>query len=259
MSDFGGRLRQARERRGISLRQIATATKISVGALDALERNDVSKLPGGIFSRAFVRSYAVEVGLDPEQTVREFVERFHPEAAAQPEQDGETGAEERSFESRRRMTVVLVGLLVVSLPIVLFILWVGMRGRNDGASAEGPSGRQAAPPPVASEPEAAATAGPPAPPPASTTPPAASPVTLELQPSGPCWVSLTVDGQRVMSRLMQAGEREVRQVHQVAQLEVGDAGVFAFSINGRTGRSLGAAGERGQASITPQNYTSFVR
>ena len=65
MSDFGGKLRLARERRGISLRQIAASTKISVGALEALERNDVSKLPGGIFSRAFVRSYAVEVGLDP--------------------------------------------------------------------------------------------------------------------------------------------------------------------------------------------------
>ena len=76
MSDFGGKLRLARERRGISLRQIAASTKISVGALEALERNDVSKLPGGIFSRAFVRSYAVEVGLDPDDTVDEFCRLF---------------------------------------------------------------------------------------------------------------------------------------------------------------------------------------
>ena len=66
MQDFGGKLREAREGRGISLRQIATSTKISVAALEALERNDVSKLPGGVFSRAFVRSYASEVGLDPD-------------------------------------------------------------------------------------------------------------------------------------------------------------------------------------------------
>ena len=59
---FGGRLRDARERRGMSLRQIANATKISVAVLEALERNDISKLPGGIFGRAFVRSYAIEVG-----------------------------------------------------------------------------------------------------------------------------------------------------------------------------------------------------
>src|SRR5436189_1482991 len=101
MDDFGGKLRQARERRGISLRQIAAATKISAAALEALERNDISKLPGGIFSRAFVRSYAVEVGLDPDDTVGEFLERFNQEpaptaeavAAAVPE-------EERAFQDR---------------------------------------------------------------------------------------------------------------------------------------------------------------
>ena len=73
---FGGKLRDARERRGVSLRQIANATKISIGALEALERNDVSKLPGGIFSRAFVRSYAIEVGLDPDATIQEFIAQF---------------------------------------------------------------------------------------------------------------------------------------------------------------------------------------
>src|ERR1043166_8684950 len=75
-SDFGARLRDARERRGVSLRAIAEATKISVAVLEALERNDVSRLPGGIFSRAFVRSYALEVGLDPETTIQEFVAQF---------------------------------------------------------------------------------------------------------------------------------------------------------------------------------------
>src|SRR6266436_6699892 len=73
---FGAKLRDARERRGVSLRQIANATKISVAALEALERNDISRLPGGIFSRAFVRSYAVEVGLDPETTIQEFIAQF---------------------------------------------------------------------------------------------------------------------------------------------------------------------------------------
>src|SRR6188474_410194 len=74
--DFGSRLRAARERRGITLRQIASSTKISVGVLDALERNDISRLPGGIFGRAFVRSYAVEVGLDPEATIQDFMAAF---------------------------------------------------------------------------------------------------------------------------------------------------------------------------------------
>ena len=43
--DFGRRLREARERRGLSLRQIASATKISMITLEALERNDIARLP----------------------------------------------------------------------------------------------------------------------------------------------------------------------------------------------------------------------
>jgi cytoskeleton protein RodZ len=103
MHDFGGKLRQARERRGISLRQIAEKTRISVAALEALERDDISRLPGGIFSRAFVRSYAIEVGLDPDPTVDEFIERFNqeppPTAAAVAASVPDI---EREFEHRRR-------------------------------------------------------------------------------------------------------------------------------------------------------------
>src|ERR687888_2111999 len=82
-SSVGARLREARERRGVTLRQIANATKISVRALEALERDDISRLPGGIFSRAFVRSYAVEVGLDPEQTIQDFIAQFPHDSVTQ--------------------------------------------------------------------------------------------------------------------------------------------------------------------------------
>jgi cytoskeleton protein RodZ len=78
--DFGGWLRDARERRGLSLRQISATTRVSVHALEALEQNDVGRLPGGIFARAFVRAYAGQVGLDPEEAVREFVQRFPDES-----------------------------------------------------------------------------------------------------------------------------------------------------------------------------------
>lgn len=74
--DFGGRMRRLREERGVALRTIADITKISVLTLEALERNDIRRLPGGIFSRAVVRAYAHEVGADPETAVQEFIERF---------------------------------------------------------------------------------------------------------------------------------------------------------------------------------------
>src|SRR5512141_1481126 len=117
--DFGSTLRAARERRGISLRQIAASTKISVAALEALERNDTSKLPGGIFSRAFVRSYATEVGLDPDETVREFLERFEQQQAeTETVRQPALTDEESQFESQQRMASVVLRLAVVSVALV---------------------------------------------------------------------------------------------------------------------------------------------
>ncbi|HEY7290616.1 MAG TPA: helix-turn-helix transcriptional regulator [Vicinamibacterales bacterium] len=73
---FGPRLRQERERRHISLQSIAQSTKINRSLLEALERDDVTRWPTGIFRRAFIRSYAEAIGLDGDEIVREFVERF---------------------------------------------------------------------------------------------------------------------------------------------------------------------------------------
>jgi transcriptional regulator with XRE-family HTH domain len=79
MSDrhtFGPRLRSERERRGISLDTIATATKVSADLWEGLERNDFSRWPSGIFARAFIRDYARAVGLDADEVVDEFCRLF---------------------------------------------------------------------------------------------------------------------------------------------------------------------------------------
>jgi transcriptional regulator with XRE-family HTH domain len=80
---FGARLRRERERRQISLRSIADTTKIGIGLLQALERDDVSRWPAGIFRRAFIRAYAEAAGLDAAEIVREFQEAFPPSADEQ--------------------------------------------------------------------------------------------------------------------------------------------------------------------------------
>jgi cytoskeletal protein RodZ len=263
MTDFGGKLRQARERRGVSLRQIAASTKISVAALEALERNDVSRLPGGIFSRAFVRSYAIEVGLDPEQTVREFLERFHgeppPPAAATPTRVTE---EESSFESQQRMASVLFKLVIISVPLIGVILYFTLRQRPS-ADASAPvrapraQAEAAASPPVKEPPAESAPTQTPA-----TEPPAAQRtglMRLELHPTGPCWIMLKIDGREVFSRVVQAGERETYEVRESAEITVGDAGAFAFSLNGREGRALGGTGQVRTARITPETLAEYVR
>jgi transcriptional regulator with XRE-family HTH domain len=73
---FGPNLRRIRIQRGVSLEQIALATKVSAALWAGLERNDLSRWPTGIYARGFVREYARAVGVDVESTVDEFCRSF---------------------------------------------------------------------------------------------------------------------------------------------------------------------------------------
>jgi len=74
---LGTWLRRERERRGITLTHISDQTKLSVPLLQGLEADDLSRWPGGIFRRAFARSYATSIGVDPDLVVRR-MEQEHP-------------------------------------------------------------------------------------------------------------------------------------------------------------------------------------
>ena len=117
---LGAKLKRAREASGVALRDIALSTKISVTALEALERNDFSRLPGGIFSRAFIRSYAAAVGLDPEATVHEFlaeVTRSEDEAAQDATTQSAVTPEDRAFVERQKQAIRLLQIAAVLVVI----------------------------------------------------------------------------------------------------------------------------------------------
>ncbi len=117
--DFGVKMRHLREERGVSLRQIADVTRISVSVLEALERNDISRLPGGIFSRAFVRSYAIEVGLDPEQTVRDFLVQFPHETLSAGNPHAAEPRHASGTAQRGRPVWIIAILLAVGVIVAL--------------------------------------------------------------------------------------------------------------------------------------------
>ncbi len=267
-TDFGTRLREARERRGVSLRAIAEATKISVGVLEALERNDVSRLPGGIFSRAFVRSYAVEVGLDPEATIQEFVAQFPHDSVTAGHQHT-AAVEDDSLESDRRMAKAFLQLAGVSVPIVGALLYFGLGMR-----------RVAPPPPdppsvTAPEPEPAAAATPPAPsltppappapapadatPPAATVdPPAEEALTIGLLARRRCYVSATVDGRKAIEQLLPEGDQRTLEVRREMVLTAGDAGAIVLTLNGAPARPLGKANEVVTVRVNPGNFKDYL-
>lgn len=77
---LGAYLRAERESRGLALKTISDNTKVSLPLLEGLESDDISRWPGGIFRRAFVRSYAESVGLDPDDVFRRFEQQYKPPA-----------------------------------------------------------------------------------------------------------------------------------------------------------------------------------
>jgi cytoskeleton protein RodZ len=96
-------------------------TKLSVTALEALERNDISRLPGGIFSRGFVRAYASEVGIDPETTVRDFMVQFPDDSVTA----GSPHAPKPTYdldEPERRNPAAIAAIVAISvlIGVILF-------------------------------------------------------------------------------------------------------------------------------------------
>lgn len=122
--DFGLALRMTREAAGRTLRDVADVTKLGVRTLDALERNQIDRLPPGIFRRAVVRAYAKEVGLDPEETLRVFLLR-HPDSLPPP---GPPQGPVADLPVRERgwTSVVLTGVavgVIVALVVAAYLLW----------------------------------------------------------------------------------------------------------------------------------------
>src|SRR5271157_2980223 len=78
MASFGEGLRREREMRGITLEEISAHTKISIHFLQAIEADDLGKLPGGIYTRNFIRAFARYLGLDEEKVMNEYQSFAHP-------------------------------------------------------------------------------------------------------------------------------------------------------------------------------------
>jgi cytoskeletal protein RodZ len=167
ITEFGEFLRAARERRGLTLQQLAQATKIPPRHLDAIEHGDLTAVPAGLYRRAEVRAYAKAVGLDQNEAIAHLRE-------AQPDEPPAPAAVQiNELDAPGHPWLVTVALLGVIAALVGLIAWP----RPDGASAE-PATRAAAP--VATAASSAATA----PPPASTANPVRSTQTLASPAAG---------------------------------------------------------------------------
>jgi cytoskeleton protein RodZ len=236
--DVGARLRTAREQRGVSLSEAANRTRLSIAVLQAIERNDFASLPGGMFRKAYVRTLAAEFGLDPDEIGAEYCARFEPPGETAPVSP-DAALEKRWLRqlspSPRRSVITLVALAVPAA--AWFILQPGaVRSRV-------PPVVLAVEPLLEARPTAAVAH-------ATTT---IAPLRIEMAAIDWCWVAAASDGERVMYRLVEPGERVRLEGRQLISLRLGDAGAVTLSINDGPTRSPGRVGEVAEIDVTLDN------
>lgn len=212
-SSFGAWLRRQREVREISLREIATTSKISIRYLEALEQDRFEVLPAPLFAKGFLREYAKFVGLDPDEVVNYYL-------SALPEEESETPPQWASERTRRRVSpATILALLLLLLLSVLIVWFVSFRSER---SAEAPPSIAA---PV----------------------PGQQPVALEVQPveevSAPLrvaldfnqksWVEAFVDGERQVSEFRVQGESLTIAAQREIRIDLGNPSGVGIELNGR--------------------------
>jgi len=222
----------------VSLRQIADSTKIAVSILDALERDDISRLPGGIFGRAFVRSFASEVGLDPETTIQEFITQFPQDSVTVGHPPSERTGDNEALESNRRVATTFLCLVGLSIPIAAVVVYFSMAGRRPLAVVEQPATAAG----VRSIEETPDSLG----------------FTVALAVSRPCWISATVDADKQAQWMLQAGDRRTFHVRRELVLTARDAGAVEMVVNGLIAKPLGRSGEVVTARLSPANFRQYL-
>ena len=258
--DIGGRLQRAREHRGLSLADIARRTRLPLRVLQAIEGNDFARLPAGMFRKAYLRTLAIEVGLDPNEIAADYQAQFEP-ATETPAVIARTPAVENEWveqltQSPRRSR----GTLAVLAAAAAIWFWLQPGPRQTMLPAHDTVDTTAAMP---SRPGSASAPPGPAVLRRASTPPVnaagrpAAPLSIALQATGWCWVAAETDGERVLYRLVKPGEHLVLEAQRVISMRLGDAGSVMLSINDGVSRSFGGQGDVIEFELTTENVGSF--
>lgn len=151
----GARLRQVREERGLSRRDVARELHLSTTFLTSLEEDDYDRLPEPPFVKGYLRNYARLLGLSGEELAGAYQQRLDEDRRHRHEEEAVTAPRPRPPEWRLPALVVLVVILLIA---VGWWLWPGQSSAPVGneASATGPDMEQSSDPLPESDPPAVA-------------------------------------------------------------------------------------------------------
>jgi cytoskeleton protein RodZ len=247
---IGTTLAQARESAGLTLEEVAAATRIRRTLVFGIENDDFSGCGGDFYARGHVRTIASKLGLDPAPLLAEF-DAGRPETApprATEVFESETGAraERRGPNWSAAMAAALV--LVLGYGVVQAFSSGSDRGGSDiaGASTTPTAATSTAPSSsTTSSPAGGAVAQAPR-----------GKVTVVVQATDRSWVQVTTGtGQQLYQGLLENGAQKTFTDKTRLKLVIGNAGGVALTVNGT---AIGAPGDRGQVArvqFTPQDPT----
>ena len=251
MATFGENLRREREMRGVTLEEISASTKISVRFLKALEDEDLARVPGGIFTRSFVRAYAKYLGLDEDHVMAEYHLLVPPKSDTDIFRIAKSAPMHQREGSRGPILAVLVAAVLLGSGYLLYLYTRASTEVKPPAAVVAPALPAPAPPPPATPTLDAPMAQeqiPPRPQAGAPTPPAmaVSPsqnMTLQVAATERSWVAVDADGKMVLQRVLGPGEFETLQAKETFDVTTGNALGIVLTLNGETLKPLGRRGE----------------
>ena len=245
--DPASRLRVAREQKGLSHRQVAEATKLSVRQIELLENGHLSGLPDGIYRRSIIKAVAREVGLNPDQLITEFTSVNPADLPSAPSVVLAAPKAATSFNK-------VLTLVSAALPMVAGILYFGLP-LTRAMVADAPRPVQHERRIEQARAEIVPVGG------FTETPLAASrpvPVVVTLTISSRCQLRIVADGNEIVGRTMEQGETLPIELGEELLLLGDNASAVQFSINGQAGRQLGEPGDVLSARIGRDDYQDFL-
>ncbi len=139
---IGATLRDTRIRRKIDLAQVESETKIRVRYLRALENEEWDVLPGGAYTRSFIRTYATFLGLDGERLADTYRREFEQTAAERPSrQDPVPAPTPPQGGGGARISKGALAALV-SVALIVILIAIGLLSGGSDNSGPAPAGKK---------------------------------------------------------------------------------------------------------------------
>ncbi len=229
---LGEKLRQAREDRGFTLSEVSEQTRISPLYLESIENNDYRILPGGIFNKGFVKSYAKFVGMNEQEALIDYTHLLDQQIAPQPDElklyKPEVLTDDLTSGSMVPTIIIAAVILALMTGGILFLVNYLQQPAEPPVTAGSPPANTTVTP-GGTEPSPAANTAP------VPGQPEMSNLKVELRASAPVRILALSDGNRVDKNLA-PGTSETFEPKETLTLSYNrwNAQNLTLSINGRS-------------------------